>query len=242
MRWLVTGGLGFIGSTFIRLALRERSSVEIVNLDAMTYAGNPANLADVEGDQRYRFLRGDICDPDAVRSAIGDGVDAIVNFAAETHVDRSILDPEAFLQTDILGTHVLLEAVRERAIARGTCRSRPTKSTATSPRRVHRERPVASAQPVLGEQSRRRSASARVSHDLRSSGDDHARQQYVRAVSVSGETHPALRHQLDRRSAGSGIRRRHAGSRLAARAGSRARYHARARARRAGQRLQSRRR
>ena len=111
-------GLGFIGSTFIRLALRERSSVEIVNLDAMTYAGNPANLADVEGDKRYRFLRGDICDPDAVRSAVGDGVDAIVNFAAETHVDRSILDPEAFLQTDILGTHVLLEAVRERAIGR----------------------------------------------------------------------------------------------------------------------------
>lgn len=118
MRWLVTGGLGFIGSTFIRLALRERSSLEIVNLDAMTYAGNPANLTDVEGDPRYRFLRGDICDPDAVRSAIGDGVDAIVNFAAETHVDRSILDPEAFLQTDILGTHVLLEAVRERSIAR----------------------------------------------------------------------------------------------------------------------------
>ena len=84
----------------------------------MTYAGNPANLADVEGDPRYRFLHGNICDPDAVRSAIGDGVDAIVNFAAETHVDRSILDPEAFLQTDILGTHVLLEAVRERGIAR----------------------------------------------------------------------------------------------------------------------------
>jgi dTDP-glucose 4,6-dehydratase len=118
MRWLVTGGLGFIGSTFIRLALREHANVEIINLDAMTYAGNPANLADVEGDPRYRFLHGNICDPDAVRSAIGDGVDAIVNFAAETHVDRSILDPEAFLQTDVLGTHVLLEAVRERAIAR----------------------------------------------------------------------------------------------------------------------------
>jgi dTDP-glucose 4,6-dehydratase len=118
VRWLVTGGLGFIGSTFVRLALRERPELEIVNLDAMTYAGNPANLADVEGDPRYRFLHGDICDPQAVARAIGDGVDAIVNFAAETHVDRSILDPEAFLQTDILGTHVLLEAVRERAIAR----------------------------------------------------------------------------------------------------------------------------
>ncbi|HUZ48182.1 MAG TPA: dTDP-glucose 4,6-dehydratase [Candidatus Dormibacteraeota bacterium] len=118
MRWLVTGGLGFIGSNFIRLALRERPELSIVNLDAMTYAGNPANLRDVETSPRYRFVKGDIGDPVAVDSAIGDGVDAIVNFAAETHVDRSILDPEAFLRTDILGTHVLLEAVRKHDIAR----------------------------------------------------------------------------------------------------------------------------
>jgi dTDP-glucose 4,6-dehydratase len=118
MRFLITGGLGFIGSNFVRLALRERPAIEIVNLDAMTYAGNPANLADVAGDPRYQFVRGNICDPAAVDRAIGHGVDAIVNFAAETHVDRSILDPEAFLQTDILGTHVLLEAVRKRGVAR----------------------------------------------------------------------------------------------------------------------------
>ncbi len=118
MRWLITGGLGFIGSNFVRLSLRERPDLEIVNLDAMTYAGNPANLRDVEADPRYRFVKGDICDPDAVREAIGDGADAIVNFAAETHVDRSILAPEAFLKTDILGTHVLLEAVREHEIPR----------------------------------------------------------------------------------------------------------------------------
>lgn len=118
MRWLVTGGLGFIGSNFIRLALRERPALEVVNLDAMTYAGNPANLKDVEGEPRYRFVKGDIADPAAVREALGSGVDAIVNFAAETHVDRSILDPAAFLRTDILGTHVLLEAVREQNIPR----------------------------------------------------------------------------------------------------------------------------
>mgnify|MGYP001419398556 CR=1 FL=1 len=118
MRLLVTGGLGFIGSHFIRLALKERPDCRIVNLDAMTYAGNPANCADVESDPRYSFVKGDICDREAVESAIANGVDAIVNFAAETHVDRSILDPEHFIRTDVLGTHVLLEAVRRFGIAR----------------------------------------------------------------------------------------------------------------------------
>ncbi len=112
MRWLVTGGLGFIGSHFIRLALRERPWLEIVNLDAMTYAGNPENLRDLDGDPRYHFIRGDICDAKAVRAALDGGADAIVNFAAETHVDRSIMEPEAFLRTDALGTQVLLEAAR----------------------------------------------------------------------------------------------------------------------------------
>lgn len=118
MRFLVTGGLGFIGSTFIHVLLRERPDAHVVNLDAMTYAGNPANCADLEGHRRYRFLKGDICDAAIVDEAVADGVDAIVNFAAETHVDRSILEPEAFLRTDILGTHVLLEAVRKHRIAR----------------------------------------------------------------------------------------------------------------------------
>jgi dTDP-glucose 4,6-dehydratase len=118
MKLLVTGGLGFIGSALIRLLLRERSDVEIVDLDAMTYAGNPENLREIDGHPRYRFVRGDICDARAVDTAIAGGVDAIVNFAAETHVDRSILEPEQFLRTDILGTHVLLEAVRRHNIPR----------------------------------------------------------------------------------------------------------------------------
>jgi len=117
-RWLVTGGLGFIGSSFVRLALRERTDVAVTVLDAMTYAGNPANVAEVAGDPRYRFVKGDIADAAAVDEAVGDGVDAIVNFAAESHVDRSILDPEAFIRTDVMGTHVLLEAVRRHGIAR----------------------------------------------------------------------------------------------------------------------------
>jgi dTDP-glucose 4,6-dehydratase len=118
MRWLVTGGLGFIGSHFIRLALRERPALRVVNLDAMTYAGNPANLRDIECDPRYRFAKGDICNPEAVRTALAEGADAIVNFAAETHVDRSITAPESFLRTDAVGTLVLLEAARDLAIPR----------------------------------------------------------------------------------------------------------------------------
>jgi dTDP-glucose 4,6-dehydratase len=117
-RWLVTGGLGFIGSSFVRLALRERPDVAVTVLDSMTYAANPANVAEIAADPRYRFVKGDIADAGAVDAAVGDGVEAIVNFAAETHVDRSILDPEAFIRTDVMGTHVLLEAVRRHGIAR----------------------------------------------------------------------------------------------------------------------------
>ena len=123
MRLLVTGGAGFIGSNFIYLVLAERPDWEIVNLDKLTYAGNPANLREVEGDRRYRFIKGDICDEAAVAGALLQcdfdltresdcACDAIVNFAAETHVDRSIMDPMAFLRTDTIGTFVLLEAVR----------------------------------------------------------------------------------------------------------------------------------
>jgi dTDP-glucose 4,6-dehydratase len=116
--WVVTGGLGFIGSAFVRLMLRERPELSVTVLDAMTYAGNPENVAEVAGDPRYRFVKGDIADAAAVDAAVGAGCDAIVNFAAESHVDRSILDPEAFIRTDVMGTHVLLEAVRRHGIAR----------------------------------------------------------------------------------------------------------------------------
>jgi dTDP-glucose 4,6-dehydratase len=116
--WFVTGGLGFIGSAFVRNVLANRPDVAVIVFDAMTYAGNPANLAMVADLPRYRFIKGDICNADQVAEAVADGVDAIINFAAETHVDRSILAPEQFLRTDILGTHVLLEAVRKYDIPR----------------------------------------------------------------------------------------------------------------------------
>ena len=114
MNLLVTGGAGFIGSHFIRYLLAAYPDDRVTNLDKLTYAGNLANLRDVESDPRYAFIRGDICDPETVDRA-AKNVDAIVNFAAETHVDRSIQDPGAFIQTDIGGTRVLLEAARRYA-------------------------------------------------------------------------------------------------------------------------------
>jgi dTDP-glucose 4,6-dehydratase len=117
VKLLVTGGAGFIGSNFIRHVLAAHPDDAVVNLDKLTYAGNPANLADLADDARYRFVKGDICDAALVRE-LARGVDAIVNFAAETHVDRSILEPDAFLRTGVHGVFTLLEAVRERRVPR----------------------------------------------------------------------------------------------------------------------------
>jgi dTDP-glucose 4,6-dehydratase len=117
VKLLVTGGAGFIGSNFIRHVLRAHADVTVVNLDKLTYAGNPANLEDLAGEPRYTFVKGDICDAALVRE-VARGVDAVVNMAAESHVDRSILDPDAFLRTGVQGVHTLLEAVRELRIPR----------------------------------------------------------------------------------------------------------------------------
>ncbi len=117
MRLLVTGGSGFIGSNFIRYVLSEHPDDRVVNLDKLTYAGNPANLADLESDPRYTFVQGDIADADLVRD-VTRGVDAVVNFAAPSHVDRSILDADEFLRTNVLGVRVLLEAVRSLRVPR----------------------------------------------------------------------------------------------------------------------------
>jgi dTDP-glucose 4,6-dehydratase len=117
MRIVVTGGAGFIGSNFVRHLLAAHAGDEVVVLDKLTYAGNLDNLRDVADDQRYTFVQGDICDPTIV-DQVAAGADAIVNFAAETHVDRSISGPDDFIRTDVIGTHVLLEAVRARGVGR----------------------------------------------------------------------------------------------------------------------------
>jgi dTDP-glucose 4,6-dehydratase len=117
VRLLVTGGAGFIGSNFIRHVLHAHPEDSVVNLDKLTYAGNPQNLADLAHDPRYRFVHGDICDGKIVRDSVR-GVDAVINFAACSHVDRSLVEPEEFLRTDVFGVFTLLEAVRELGVPR----------------------------------------------------------------------------------------------------------------------------
>jgi dTDP-glucose 4,6-dehydratase len=117
----VTGGAGFIGSAFVRFLLEEKlagSVTKIVNFDALTYAGNLENLRGIEDHPRYRFVRGDIADAAAVAAALEPGTDAIVNFAAESHVDRSIASAGDFLRTNIVGTQTLLDAARQKGVRR----------------------------------------------------------------------------------------------------------------------------
>ena len=114
---LITGGCGFIGTNFVRHML-EKYDYNIINLDKLTYAGNLENLEDVAGDSRYTFVRGDIASPADLEGVFGKPVDIIVNFAAESHVDRSIMDPDTFIKTNINGTFNLLEMARKKGIKR----------------------------------------------------------------------------------------------------------------------------
>lgn len=118
MRLLVTGGAGFIGSNFIRYMLTKQDEVHVVNLDCLSYAGNLENLSDLSSDPRYTFIRGDIASGEDVGRCFDQKIEAIINFAAESHVDRSILDASAFVRTNIEGTRVLLEACRRKKVSR----------------------------------------------------------------------------------------------------------------------------
>jgi len=119
MKWLVTGGAGFIGSCFVRTAIAERWAEHIVNLDKLTYAGNLENLEAVANDPAYRFVQADICDSDAVEETFArEAPDAVIHFAAESHVDRSIHSPAPAIYTNLNGTFTLLEAARRNRVAR----------------------------------------------------------------------------------------------------------------------------
>jgi len=110
---LVTGGAGFIGANFVHYLLGRYDDVHVINLDALTYAGNPDNLRSVEHDPRYRFVKGDIRDIDVVTALFKEyEIDTVAHFAAESHVDRSITEPDQFVQTNVLGTHTLLRAAK----------------------------------------------------------------------------------------------------------------------------------
>ena len=113
---LVTGGTGFIGSNFIHYVLRNHDDLELTNLDKLTYAGNLENLHDIEDDGRYRLIRGDIADRDLIHKVLSNHFDIIVNFAAESHVDRSIMDPSPFIKTNVEGTQVLLEGAKQHGV------------------------------------------------------------------------------------------------------------------------------
>ena len=117
MKLLVTGGAGFIGSNFIRYWLDKYQEDQITNLDKLTYAGHLSSLKDVEKNDRYTFIQGDICDAEVVDKAI-EGCEIVVHFAAESHVDRSILDPSTFVKTNVLGTHVLLDKALKAGVKR----------------------------------------------------------------------------------------------------------------------------
>ncbi|MEO2209788.1 dTDP-glucose 4,6-dehydratase [Paenibacillus amylolyticus] len=113
MKLLVTGGAGFIGSNFVLYMLREHPSYEIINVDALTYAGNLENLHTVESNPQYTFIKADIADVQQMEDVFSQGIDVVVNFAAESHVDRSILSPDIFVRTNVMGTQVLLDAAKK---------------------------------------------------------------------------------------------------------------------------------
>jgi dTDP-glucose 4,6-dehydratase len=118
MKLLVTGGAGFIGSNFVRYMLEKYPECRILNLDKLTYAGNLENLSGLENDSRHEFIQGDICDTDVVGTLLQKGVDAVLNFAAESHVDRSILQSQEFIRTNVVGTLNLLECCRKNKVRR----------------------------------------------------------------------------------------------------------------------------
>ena len=177
MKFLVTGGAGFIGSAFIRLAVSNADQPLIVNLDKLTYAGNLENLATVADHPGYRFVHGDICDERLVKNVVEEErPDAIVNFAAESHVDRSILSPAPVFETNLRGTFTLLEAARLHKTPRFLHVSTDeVYGSIPAPDEADEDYPAAPVESLFGIESRLRSSGALVFRDLSHAGAGDAR-------------------------------------------------------------------
>ena len=193
---LVTGGAGFIGSNFVRHALAAHPDWRVTTLDKLTYAGRLENLKDVIDHPRHEFVKGDVADPAVAGAARHATSDIVVHFAAETHVDRSLMNAGEFITTDVYGTFVLLEAAREaprlrRFVQISTDEVYGSVAGGLEPG----DRRAAAAEPVLGEQGRRRSPRLQLLGDLQRAGRHHPRVEQLRAEPVSREGHPALHHQ-----------------------------------------------
>ena len=195
---LVTGGAGFIGSNFVRHALAGDAATRVVNLDKLTYAGNPATVADLEGtDPRYTFVRGDITDAALVGGLLAEhGVTAVVHFAAESHVDRSIDSPEDFLVTNVLGTFRLLECARVywKSLPAGAgggvplparLHGRGVRHAPGGGPGLHRGNRLRAQQPLRRQQGGQRPLCPRLLPHLRAAGADHELLQQLRAAPVS---------------------------------------------------------
>ena len=215
MNLLVTGGAGFIGSTYVRLARRLRPDEPVVNVDALTYAGNLENLRDLEGDTGHLFVRGDIRDGDAMLELMRrHAIDAVVNFAAESHVDRSIMSAEPFLDTNVGGTRAARRCARGRRPPLRAGLDRRSLRQRSADRRLQRGDARSRRTALLGQQGGRRPLRAGVSSHLRHGHGDHALLEQLRALPVPREADPALDHERLRRQAAAGLRRRPAGARL----------------------------
>jgi dTDP-glucose 4,6-dehydratase len=224
---LITGGAGFIGTNFVRHWLARNGAGQGRRVRRADLCGHIENLAGLEHDPRYLFVRGDICDEAAVRALLEQHqIDTLVHFAAESHVDRSILGPDDFIRTNVVGTHALLKAAKSAWI--DTKLGRPHRFHHVSTDEVYgslgarrsavpRAHALCAELAVFGEQGRLRPPGARLPRDLRPLHDGHQLLEQLRAVSIPGKAHSADHHEHPLGRSAAGLRRRAAGARLAAR-------------------------
>ncbi len=210
MRLLVTGGAGFIGANFVHDAVREHA---VTVLDALTYAGSRESLGPVEDD--IRLVQGDITDADLVDKLVAEA-DAVVHFAAETHVDNALAEPEPFLHTNVIGTFTVLEAVRSHGVRLHHVSTDEVYGDLEldSPQRFTESTPYNPSSPYSSTKAARRHAGARLGAVLRCAGDDLELLQQLRALSARGEVHSPPDHQCADRAAAQALRQRRQRARL----------------------------